>query len=169
MSEFSYVDIFATKGIEYLLVIGFFLLLVGFWSLLTIPKKQIRTAQAEREELRRLLELQRERMDSELTHLRDQHEDMQSSLLAQLRVVESRALAAWGETHADESVPPPDLVQLLNWALAERDALAEDKRRLDYLTDLAQEKASFVEAAGLGARAGVTLRGAIDAARREAA
>jgi hypothetical protein len=180
VSEFSYIDIFATKGFEYLLVIGFFLLLVGFWSLLTIPKKQIRTAQADREELRRLVELQRERMDTELTRLRDQHEDMQSSLLAQLQLVESKALAAWRETHADTGAPPPDLVQLLNWALAEREALAEDKKRLDYLTDLVHEKTSLykapghdgaivVEAAGLGAREGVTLRGAIDAARSQAA
>jgi len=45
VNEFSYIDIFATKGFEYLLVIGFFLVLVGFWSYLNMPKKEIRKAQ----------------------------------------------------------------------------------------------------------------------------
>jgi hypothetical protein len=177
MSEFSYIDIFATKGFEYLLVIGFFLVLVGFWSLLTIPKKEIRKAQAEREELRRLLNLQRERMETEMTRLRDQRDDMQNALLAQLQLVEQKALAAWHETHAETSVRP-DLVKLLDWALAERDALAEDKKRLDYLTGLVQAKASLystpgpdgsivVDAAGKGFGEGGTLRGAIDAARSQ--
>ncbi|MFH1436718.1 MAG: hypothetical protein ABIJ56_13505 [Pseudomonadota bacterium] len=31
MEDFTYVDIFATKGIEYLLVIAFLLILIGFW------------------------------------------------------------------------------------------------------------------------------------------
>jgi len=34
MEGFSYLDIFATKGIEYVFIIGFFLLLVPFWMLL---------------------------------------------------------------------------------------------------------------------------------------
>jgi len=32
MEGFTYVDIFATKGIEYLLVIGFLLGVIGFWA-----------------------------------------------------------------------------------------------------------------------------------------
>jgi hypothetical protein len=178
VSEFSYYDIFATKGFEYLLVIGFFLVLVGFWSLLTVPKKEIRKAQAEREELRQLLGLQRERMESEITRLRDQRESMQNALLAQLQLVEHRALAAWHETHPETNVPPPDLVKLLDWALAERETLAEDKKRLDYLTQLVQWKTSLyrapgpdgsvvVDATGKGFGEGVTLRGAIDAARSQ--
>jgi hypothetical protein len=179
MSEFSYIDIFATKGFEYLLVIGFFLVLVAFWSLLTVPKKEIRTAQAEREELRRLLDLQRERMDAEMGKLRDQRDAMQNALLAQLQLVERRALVAWNETHAETSVPPPDLVHLLDWALAEREALAEDRKRLDYLTDLVQWKTSLhstpgpdgsivLDAGENGSGEGATLRGAIDAARSQA-
>jgi hypothetical protein len=179
VNEFSYIDIFATKGIEYLLVIGFFLLLVGFWSFLNVPKKEIRQAQAEREELRRLLAVQHERMEAELTNLRSQREDMQNALLAQLQLVEHKALAAWHETHAEASVPP-DLVKLLDWVLAEREALAEDKSRLDYLTDLVQWKTSLyrapegdgpvvVDASGKGFGQGITLRGAIDAARSERA
>jgi len=39
MEGFSYVDIFATKGIEYLLVIGFLGLLVFFWRFLVTPSK----------------------------------------------------------------------------------------------------------------------------------
>jgi len=41
MEGFSYVDIFATKGIEYLLVIGFLLLFVFFWKYLTRPAKRV--------------------------------------------------------------------------------------------------------------------------------
>ena len=37
MSDFSYINIFATKGIEYLIVIGFFILIVPFWKLIN-PK-----------------------------------------------------------------------------------------------------------------------------------
>jgi glycine cleavage system H protein len=40
MEGFSYVDIFATKGIEYLLVIGFLLLFVVFWRFLSKPAKR---------------------------------------------------------------------------------------------------------------------------------
>ncbi len=40
MEGFSYVDIFATKGIEYLLVIGFLLLFVVFWRFLSAPAKR---------------------------------------------------------------------------------------------------------------------------------
>ncbi len=41
MEGFSYVDIFATKGIEYLLVIGFLLLFVLFWRFLARPAKAV--------------------------------------------------------------------------------------------------------------------------------
>ena len=41
MEGFSYVDIFATKGIEYLLVIGFLLLFVVFWEFLSRPAKRV--------------------------------------------------------------------------------------------------------------------------------
>jgi hypothetical protein len=176
VSEFSYIDIFATKGLEYLLVIGFFLLLVGFWWLLSVPKKEIRKAQAEREELRKLLDLQRDRMESEISKLRDQREHMQNALLAQIQLVEHKALEIWYETHAEAS-GPPDLVKLLDWVLAERDSLAQDKKRLDYLTQLVQRKVSLyrqsepdgptvLDAAGQGVGEGETLREAIDAAQR---
>jgi glycine cleavage system H protein len=39
MEGFTYVDIFATKGIEYLLVIGFLLVLVPFWRFLRVPAR----------------------------------------------------------------------------------------------------------------------------------
>lgn len=41
MDGFSYVDIFATKQTEYLLVIGFLLLFIPFWKLLNKPAKVI--------------------------------------------------------------------------------------------------------------------------------
>ena len=41
MEGFSYVDIFATKGIEYLLVIGFLLLFIVFWRFLGRPAKAV--------------------------------------------------------------------------------------------------------------------------------
>jgi glycine cleavage system H protein len=41
MEGFSYVDIFATKGIEYLLVIGFLLFFVVFWRFLSRPAKRV--------------------------------------------------------------------------------------------------------------------------------
>ncbi len=41
MEGFSYVDIFATKHIEYLLVIGFLLLFIPFWKLLNRPARAI--------------------------------------------------------------------------------------------------------------------------------
>ena len=41
MEGFHYVDIFATKGIEYLLVIGFLLLFVIFWRFLSRPAKAV--------------------------------------------------------------------------------------------------------------------------------
>jgi hypothetical protein len=37
MGAFSYVDIFLTKGIEYLLVIDFLLIFILFWKALTTP------------------------------------------------------------------------------------------------------------------------------------
>ncbi len=39
MENFKYVDIFATKGIEYLLILGFLLILVIFWRFLNKPAK----------------------------------------------------------------------------------------------------------------------------------
>jgi len=35
MGEFHYVDLFATKGIEYIIVIFYLLLLIPFWKFLT--------------------------------------------------------------------------------------------------------------------------------------
>ena len=35
MENFTYVDLFATKGIEYLLVIGFLVALILFWRFLS--------------------------------------------------------------------------------------------------------------------------------------
>ena len=176
MNEFNYVDIFATKGFEYLLVIGFFLLLVGFWSFLNRPKKEIRNAQVEREELRRLVELQRERMETELGRLRGQRDTMQNTLLDQLQLIERRAIAAWNEVHPEDNAAP-ELGGLLDWVLAERDELVQDKKRLDYLTELVQWKTSLyhtsgsngslfvVDAAEEGCGEGASLRGAIDVAR----
>ena len=39
MDGFSYTDIFATKGIEYLVVITFLLLLIPFWMILSKESK----------------------------------------------------------------------------------------------------------------------------------
>lgn len=44
MEGFHYVDLFATKGIEYLLVIGFLLVLVVYWRFLNAPAKEKRAA-----------------------------------------------------------------------------------------------------------------------------
>ncbi len=41
MEGFSYVDIFATKHIEYLLVIGFLALFIPFWRLLSRPARAV--------------------------------------------------------------------------------------------------------------------------------
>ena len=41
MEGFSYVDIFATKHIEYLLVVGFLLIFVVFWRFLSRPAKRV--------------------------------------------------------------------------------------------------------------------------------
>jgi len=46
MEGFTYVDIFATKGIEYLLVIGFLIVLIGFFKLLNTPAKGYREREA---------------------------------------------------------------------------------------------------------------------------
>lgn len=127
MNQFSYVDIFATKGFEYLLVIGFFLLLVAFWSFLNSPREAIRKAETEREELRRLLDLQRERMENELEKLRDQRNDMQNALLAQLRLLENRAVAVWHDAYPDQE-PVPELPKLLDWALSELETLKRGVR-----------------------------------------
>jgi glycine cleavage system H protein len=34
MDNFSFLDIFATKGVEYLFVIGYLVFLIGFWALM---------------------------------------------------------------------------------------------------------------------------------------
>jgi glycine cleavage system H protein len=39
MEGFTYVDLFATKGVEYLLVIAFLLVLVPFWRFLRVPAR----------------------------------------------------------------------------------------------------------------------------------
>ena len=41
MGAFSYVDIFFTHGIEYLLVIDFLLIFVLFWKALTTPVEKL--------------------------------------------------------------------------------------------------------------------------------
>lgn len=33
---FTYTDIFATKGVEYLIIIAFFILIVAFWGLVNM-------------------------------------------------------------------------------------------------------------------------------------
>ena len=42
MEGFTYVDIFATKGIEYLLVIGALLLFIPFWRMVSRPERQFK-------------------------------------------------------------------------------------------------------------------------------
>lgn len=42
-------DLFATKGTEYLIVIGYLILLVGFWRFLWVPGRREREAVAERQ------------------------------------------------------------------------------------------------------------------------
>ena len=44
MEHFSYVDMFATKGLEYLLVIGFLLVFVGYWVWMSKPIERARKA-----------------------------------------------------------------------------------------------------------------------------
>lgn len=46
MNDFSYVDIFASKGIEYLIVIAFFILIVPFWKMIN-PKKNLKIKEKE--------------------------------------------------------------------------------------------------------------------------
>jgi hypothetical protein len=41
MAPFSYVDIFLTKGIEYVLVIDFLLIFILFWKALTTPIEKL--------------------------------------------------------------------------------------------------------------------------------
>ena len=41
MEGFTFIDIFATKGIEYILVIGFMIVFVGFW--IYLKDEQIKT------------------------------------------------------------------------------------------------------------------------------
>ncbi|HHM23650.1 MAG TPA: glycine cleavage system protein H [Bacteroidetes bacterium] len=40
MTGFHYIDIFATKGIEYLIVIGFLFVLIIFWQILSGPRQR---------------------------------------------------------------------------------------------------------------------------------
>lgn len=40
MEEYTYINIFDTKGIEYLVIIGFLLLLIPFWRALNEPLKE---------------------------------------------------------------------------------------------------------------------------------
>ncbi len=40
METVGNIDIFATKGVEYLIVIAYLLLLVGFWYVLAGPERQ---------------------------------------------------------------------------------------------------------------------------------
>ncbi len=42
MSDFTFVDIYATKGIEYLLIIGFLILLIFAWRYLNAQPRQER-------------------------------------------------------------------------------------------------------------------------------
>ena len=179
MADFNYIDIFATKGFEYLLVIGFFLVFTGFWSFLNRPRKEIREARAEREELQRLLHAQQERMTAEIEQLREQRDGMHYALLSQFQSVEQRAIAAWQEEHPGEHAPS-DIGKLVDWILAERRVLAEDKQRIDYLSELTQWKptlyrtgeasaAVIVEAGDHVSGTGVTLRDAIDAAKKKRA
>ena len=42
MEEFRYVDIFATKGIEYITVLGFLITFVFFWQILNRSKPNIK-------------------------------------------------------------------------------------------------------------------------------
>jgi hypothetical protein len=37
-----FVDFFATKGIEYIIVIGFFILIIPFWKYLNTPSKKVK-------------------------------------------------------------------------------------------------------------------------------
>lgn len=46
MEGFSYVDIYATKGIEYLIVIAFLLSVIAFWRYLTSPERRAASAVA---------------------------------------------------------------------------------------------------------------------------
>lgn len=43
MDEFSYINLFETKGIEYIIIIAFLLLIIPFWKLLNRPLKPLYT------------------------------------------------------------------------------------------------------------------------------
>lgn len=45
MEGFYYKDIFETKGIEYLIIIGFFMVLIPFWMIINKPVSGLRTTQ----------------------------------------------------------------------------------------------------------------------------
>jgi hypothetical protein len=34
---FTYIDIFSAKGMEYLIIIGFFIVIVAFWKFVNMP------------------------------------------------------------------------------------------------------------------------------------
>lgn len=46
MNEFSYQDIFQTKGIEYLIIIGFLVLIIPFWMILNRKKTGMETVKS---------------------------------------------------------------------------------------------------------------------------
>ncbi|NOZ62984.1 MAG: glycine cleavage system protein H [Calditrichaeota bacterium] len=52
MDSFTYVDIFATKGIEYLLVIGFLIALIFFWRVLNKTNQPARAAFRQKDSIR---------------------------------------------------------------------------------------------------------------------
>ncbi len=56
MEGFSYVDIYATKGIEYLIIIAFLLLVMAFWRYVTSPERRTAVAEAVRRGLEEMVE-----------------------------------------------------------------------------------------------------------------
>jgi glycine cleavage system H lipoate-binding protein len=53
MGDAGSIDIFATKGIEYLIVVGYLIVLVGVWNLLTSSSDQREAARATRQRIAR--------------------------------------------------------------------------------------------------------------------
>lgn len=56
MEGFTYIDIYATKGIEYLIVIGFLISVMMFWRYLWVPRREV-TREPARPEAERWFEL----------------------------------------------------------------------------------------------------------------